>query len=169
MLLQLANRSQSANPKLALQLLDEARQLTNKRATSYQQMDLQLRVADAYKEVEPDRSFEILEPGIMQLNELLGAASTLSGFEVNVFRDGEMPMSAGNGLSTMIARYSQRLGTLATKDFERAQTLANRFQFSEPRIMARLAIVRGLLGLEPAINTGGRWTRQEAFTRGNQE
>ena len=165
MLLQLAGRTHSANPKLALQLLEEARQVTNKRATSYQQLELQLRVADAFRDIEPDRSFEIIEPGIMQLNELLAAASTLSGFEVNVFREGEMPLQGGNGLSAMVARYGQRLGALATKDFERAQTLANRFQLSEPRIVARLAIVRGLLGLEPAVNVGGRRFRQEAFTR----
>jgi len=165
MLLQLAGRTHSANPKLAVQLLEEARQITNKRANSYQQLELQLRVADAFKDIEPDRSFEIIEPGIMQLNELLAAASTLSGFELNVFREGEMPLQGGNGLSTMVARYGQRLGALATKDFERAQTLANRFQLSEPRIVARLAIVRGLLGLEPAVNVGGRRFRQGAFTR----
>ena len=165
MLLQLAGRSHTANPKLALQLLEEARQLTNKRATSYQQLEMQLRVADAFKDVEPERSFEILEPGIMQLNELMAAASTLNGFEVNVFREGEMPLQGGSGLSAMVARYGQRLGALASKDFERAQTLANRFQLSEPRIVARLAIVRGLLGLEPAVNVGGRRFRQEAFTR----
>lgn len=164
LLLQLAGKTQTGNPKLARLLLEEARQITNKRATSYQQLDLQLRVADAFRDVDPDRSFEILEPGIMQLNELLAAASTLSGFEVNVFREGEMPLLGGNGLSTMVARYGQRLGALATKDFERAQGLANRFQMSEPRIVARLAIVRGLLGLEPAINVGGRRSRQEAFT-----
>ncbi|HEX4899734.1 MAG TPA: hypothetical protein VFV61_04330 [Pyrinomonadaceae bacterium] len=168
MLLQLAGRSQAANPKLALQLLEEARQITNKRATSYEQLDLQLRVADAFKDIEPDRSFEIIEPGIMQLNELLAAAATLNGFEVNVFRDGEMPFQGGNGLSAMVARYGQRLGALATKDFERAQTLANRFQLSEPRIVARLAIVRSLLGVEPAVNVNGRRFRQEAFTRRGQ-
>ena len=168
LLLQIARRTHAANPKLGLQLLEEARQLTNKRATSYQQLEMQLRVADAFKDVAPDRSFEIIEPGIMQLNELLAAASTLSGFEVNVFREGEMPLQGGNGLSTMVARYGQRLGALATKDFERAQNLANRFQMTEPRIVARLAIVRGLLGLEPAVNTGGRRFRQEAFTRRGQ-
>ncbi len=165
MLLQLAGRTHSANPKLGLQLLEEARQITNKRATSYQQLELQLRVADAFKDIEPDRSFEIIEPGIVQLNELLAAASTLSGFEVNVFREGEMPLQGGNGLSAMVARYGQRLGALASKDFERAQSFANRFQLSESRIVARLAIVRGLLGLEPAVNVGGRRFRQEAFTR----
>jgi hypothetical protein len=168
MLLQLAGRTHSANPKLSVQLLEEARQITNKRATNYQQLELQLRVADAFKDIDPERSFEIIEPGIIQLNELLAAASTLSGFEVNVFRDGEMPLQGGNGLSAMVARYGQRLGALASKDFERAQTLANRFQLSEPRIVARLAIVRGLLGLEPAVNVGGRRFRQEAFTRRGQ-
>ena len=65
----------------------------------------------------------------------------------------------------MVARYGQRLGELATKDFERAQTLANRFQMTEPRIVARLAIVRGLLGLQPAINTNTRRSRQGGFER----
>lgn len=139
--------------------------MTAKRATSYQQFDQQLRVADAFKEIELERSFEVLEPGIMQLNELLSAAATLSGFEVNVFREGEMPLQGGSGLSTMVARYGQRLGDLATKDFERAQTLANRFQMTEPRIVARLAIVRGLLGLQPAINTNTRRFRQGGFER----
>lgn len=165
LLLQLASSAQANNPTFAMQLLNEARQLTNKRATSYQQFDQQLRVADAFKEIESERSFEILEPGIMQLNELLSAAAVLSGFEVNVFREGEMPLQGG-GLSTMVARYGQRLGGLATKDFERAQTLANRFQVSEARIVARLAIVRGMLGLEPAVSDGGtRRIRPNVFTR----
>jgi hypothetical protein len=165
LLLELASSAQTSNPKLAVQLLNEAKQMTARRATSYQQFDQQLRVADAFKEIESDRSFEVLEPGIMQLNELLSAAATLSGFEVNVFREGEMPLQGGSGLSTMVSRYGQRLGDLATKDFERAQTLANRFQMTEPRIVARLAIVRGLLGLQPAVNTNTRRPRQGGFER----
>lgn len=168
LLLQLANSAQPNNSALAVQLLNEARLLTNKRANSYQQLDQQLKVADAFRDVEADRSFEILEPGIMQLNELLTAAATLSGFEVNVFREGELPFQGGNGLSAMVSRYGQRLGSLATKDLERAQNLANRFQLAEPRIVARLAIVRGLLGLEPAINMGQRRFRQDNFTRRGQ-
>ncbi|MGI8731923.1 MAG: hypothetical protein ACR2LM_01290 [Pyrinomonadaceae bacterium] len=168
LLLQLAASAQPANSALTLQLLNEARQLTNKRANSYQQFDQQLKVADAFREVEADRSFEILEPGIMHLNELLTAAATLSGFEVNVFREGELPLQGANGLSTMVSRYGQRLGSLATKDLERAQNLANRFQMAEPRIVARLAIVRGLLGLEPAVNVSERRFRQGNVTRRGQ-
>jgi hypothetical protein len=38
----------------------------------------------------------VLEPGITQLNELLAAAQVLNGFEVEVYRDGELPLQGGS-------------------------------------------------------------------------
>jgi hypothetical protein len=148
-LLQTAAEAQKTNPKLVLQLLDEARQMTNRRATSYEHFDQQLRVAHAFATVDPARSFEVLEPGISQLNELLSAAAVLSGFEVNMFRDGEMTLTDGNGLTAYVNRFGQELAVLARNDFERSETLAGRFQFPEPRIMTRLSIVQGLLDAKP--------------------
>ena len=146
-LIQVAGDTQKINPKLALQLLEEAKQMTSRRATSYQHFEQQLKVAHAFATVDPARSFEILDPGISQLNELLAAAAVLSGFEINMFRDGEMSIQGGNGLTSMINRFGQELALLARSDFERSETLAGRFQFAEPRIIARLAIVQGLLGV----------------------
>lgn len=146
-LLQIARDTEKVNPKLASQILDDARQMTNRRATNYQHFDQQLRVARAFLTLDPARSFEVLDPGISQLNELLSAAAVLNGFELNIFRDGEMSLQAGGGLTAMVQRFGQELGQLADKDLERAETLAGRFQFAEPRIMARLAIVQGLLGV----------------------
>lgn len=168
LLLQLSGSASQNNPKLAVELLNEARQFTNRRAASYRQFEQQLRVADAFKDLEPARSFEILEPGIAQLNELLSAAATLSGFEVNVFQDGELPLEGRNGLSNMVTRYGQVLGLLAKRDFDHSQTLANRFQLSEPRIVARLSIVRSMLGLEPGFSSrsgGARRFSQNTFIR----
>lgn len=145
MLLQLANDTRKANPKLSTQLLEDARQITNRRASSYDHFDQQLRVARAFATVDPARTFEVLDAAISQLNELLAAAAVLNGFEVNMWRDGEMSLQPSNGLSSMIQRFGGELGMLADKDLERAETLAGRFQFAEPRIMARLAIVQGLL------------------------
>ena len=156
-LLQLSNTAKKNNPKQALEFLDEARQITNRRAVSYQQFEQQLKVADAFKELDPARSFEILEPGIMQLNELLSAAATLNGFEVNVYQEGELPLEGRNGLSNMVNRYGQALGGLAKTDVERAQTVANRFQLAESRIVARLAIVRNMLGLEAVPSSNSRF------------
>ena len=150
LLVQIANDTRTTDPKLAIQVLDEARQITNRRATIYEHFDQQLKVARAFAAVDPARSFEVMEPGISQLNELLSAAAVLSGFEINMFRDGEMSMQSGNGLTSTINRYGQELAVLARTEFERSETLAGRFQFAEPRIMVRLAIVKGLLGAEPA-------------------
>lgn len=149
LLIQIAGDTQKTNPKLAVQVLEDARQIVNRRATSYQHFEQQLKVAHAFASVDPARSFEMMEPGISQLNELLQAASVLSGFEINMFRDGEMSLQGGNGLTATVSRYGQELAVLARSDFERSDTLAGRFQFTEPRIMVRLAIVQGLLNVRP--------------------
>lgn len=168
LLVQLSGTARQNNRKLAVELLNEARQFTNRRATNYQQLEQQLMVADAFRDLEPARSFEILEPGIVQLNELLTAAATLSGFEVNVFQDGELPLEGRNGLSNMVTRYGHVLGLLATSDFDQSQTLANRFQLSESRIVARLSIVRSLLGKEPGFRSRGSRFGQNTFIRRGQ-
>ena len=142
------------NPKLAGQLLEEAKQIINHRATSYEHFEQQFRVARAFATVDPGRSFEILDPAITQINELLAAAAVLSGFEINMFRDGEMSIQGGNGLTSTISRFGQELAALARVDFERSDVLAGRFQFAEPRIMTRLAIVQGLLNTRPAFPVG---------------
>jgi hypothetical protein len=77
----------------------------------------------------------------------------LSGFEINMFRDGEMALRDGNGLTRIISRYGEELAVLARSDFERAETLAGRFQVPESRIMTRLAIVQGLLTQTPTTPT----------------
>lgn len=154
LLLELSGATREKNPEFSLELLDEAKRFAEGRASSYQQFERQLKVAVAFKEVQPARSFEVIEPGILQLNELLAAAATLSGFELNVFRDGELPLEPRNDLSNMVNRYGQTLGALAPKDFDRAQTLANRFHLTESRILARMAIVRGMLGINPTPQVG---------------
>jgi hypothetical protein len=165
MLVRLSENSRKQNPELAVQLLDQAREFTNRRATSYQQFDVQLKLAAAFRTLESGHGFEVLEPGIMQLNELLSAASVLSGFEVNVFRDGEIPMQGGSRLSDMVRQYGQEIGYQAKNDFERSQALANRFQYSESRIVARLAIVRALLEIEPTPTNDRRFARGEEVFR----
>jgi len=148
LLLQMAGDVSQSNPKFAKQILEEAKQITSRRATSYESFEQQLKVANAFAAVDPTRSFEVLDPGIAQLNELLNAAAILSGFEVNIFRDGELPLQGGGGLSSTISRYGQVLSQLARTDFGRSEMLAGHFQLPEPRIMARLSIIQGLLGRE---------------------
>ena len=49
LLVQLSGNARQNNPKLAIELLNEARQFTNRRATNYRQLEQQLMVADAFQ------------------------------------------------------------------------------------------------------------------------
>jgi hypothetical protein len=151
-LIDLSTATQKDNPKLALRFLDDARNLVGKRATSYKEFEDQLKVADAFASLDPKRSFELLEMGIGQLNELLSAAAVLNGFEIDIYKEGELSLRTDNDLVAMVARYGQELAVLSRIDFERARMTADRFQLSEPRLNAKLSIVQNVLGVQPAVN-----------------
>src|SRR5262249_24583715 len=101
-LIDLSTATRKDNPKLSLRFLEDARNLVNKRAANYKQFEDQLKVADAFAAVDPKRSFEVLEPGIAELNELLSAAQVLNGFEVDIFKEGELSLRADNELVGMV-------------------------------------------------------------------
>ena len=157
----LAAATQKDNPKLALRFAEDARSFVSKRAVNYQDLENNLRVAEVFAAIDPNRSFEVLEPGIAHLNELLAAAQVLSGFEVEVFRDGELPLQGGSQLGRMVARYGQELASLARFDFEHAQITAEKFQFTEPRLLAKLSIVQGVFGVRQTSLDNNR--RFESF------
>jgi hypothetical protein len=156
----LADAAQPDNQKQALQFLEEARPLVARRATNYQQLDSQLQVALAFAPLDPARGFELVELGIGQLNELLPAAAQLSGFEVNIFREGEMTLPGNSQLGSMVSRYGQALAALARQDLERSRTTAERFQYPEARLLARLAIVQGLLDARTPRPANNRFNRR---------
>jgi hypothetical protein len=141
-----ASAAKLNNPKFASQLAAEARTLVNRRAESYEQLEAQLKVAHAYVELDPAQSIELLETGIERLNELLPAAALLEGFEVRLFKEGELPLANGGRLGMMVTRIGQELAQLAQKDFARAQAAADKFQRTEPRVATRLAVIQGVLG-----------------------
>ena len=156
-LIDLSTATQKDNPKLALRFLDDARNLVTKRATDYKDFEDQIKVADAYAALDPKKSFELLESGIGQLNELLSAAIVLNGFEIDIFKEGEMTLRADSDLVGMVQRYGQELASLAKVDFDHARMTADRFQLPEPRLNARLSIVQSILGGQlTAVNNNRR-------------
>jgi hypothetical protein len=156
-LIDLSVATQKDNPKLALRFLDDARNLVSKRITSYKEFEDQLKVVDAFASLDPKRSFELLETGIAQLNELLSAAAVLNGFEVEIFKEGELSLKGDSDLVGMVSRYGQELASLAKVDFEHARMTADRFQLAEPRLNAKLSIVQSILGTQPTgVNNNRR-------------
>ena len=161
-LIDLAKATQKDNQKLALRFMDDARNLVSKRAMDFDDFGNQLKVADAYATIDPKKSFEILDAGIAHLNELLQAATVLNGFEVDIFKDGEMSMRNNDDLVGMINRFGGELAVLAKVDFEGARVTAEKFQMSEPRMNARLMIVQGILGTRP-VDNGNRQRQNFQF------
>jgi hypothetical protein len=156
-LIDLSTATQKDNPKLALRFLEDARNLVNKRAASYKEFEDQIKVADAFAPIDSKRSFELLETGIAQLNELLSAAAVLNGFEVEIFKEGELSLKSDSDLISMVSRYGEELASLAKVDFEHARMSADRFQLAEPRLNAKLFIVQSILGTTPpAVNNNRR-------------
>src|SRR5712692_8320389 len=151
-LIDLSVTTQKDNPKLALRFLDDARTLVSRKATSYKDFEDQIKVADAYSALDAKKSFEVLEPGIAQLNELLSAAQVLNGFEVEIFQDGELSLRGDSELVGMVARYGQELASLARIDFDHARMTADKFLLPEPRLNAKLSIVQSALGVQPLVN-----------------
>jgi hypothetical protein len=148
-LIELSLTTQKDNSKLALRFLDDARALVSKKATSYKDFEDQLKVADAYSALDAKKSFDVLEPGIAQLNELLSAAQVLNGFEVEAFKDGELSLRGDSDLVGMVARYGQELASLAKVDFDHARMTADKFLLPEPRLNAKLLMVQSALGVQP--------------------
>jgi hypothetical protein len=145
--------------------MDDARNLVSKRATDFDDFGNQIKVADAYAAIDPKKSFEILDAGIAHLNELLQAATVLNGFEVDIFKDGEMSMRTNDDLVGMVNRFGLELATLAKVDFEGARGTADKFQLLEPRMNARLLMVQGVLGTRPLDNANRQRQNFQFFTR----
>ena len=83
------------------------------------------------------------------MNELLNAATVLNGFEVDIFRDGEMASRSDSDLVRMVARFGSQIAALAKTDFDGARATADKFQMPEARMTARLSIVQNALGAPP--------------------
>ncbi len=167
LIIELANQAEDGNPKLALQILEEALRLVAGRASSYEDLDDQLQVAQAFTELEPSRSFEILDAGIARLNELFPAAQALNGFEVNLFKDGEMLLSSGNELAEKVNEFAEQIAALAAKDFDRAVVFAEKFQLPEARLLVRLTIAKELLD-KPSATPDKEDKKQPLIIRGRR-
>jgi hypothetical protein len=166
-LIDLAGATQKDNPKLALRFLDDANALVSKRAMNYKDFEDQIKVAHAYATVDAKRSFQILDAGIAELNELLAAATVLNGFEVDIFKDGEMSSRSDSDLVGMVLRFSGELGSLSKVDFDGAHLTADKFQLPEARMTARLAIVQSVMGTQPPgnVNRRGQGQNFQFFSR----
>lgn len=137
--------------KTALQLLQEARNLSPNRTGYSRQFLARMQLARAYAHVDPEQSFAILEPSIDQMNELIAAGIVLGEFfgEEEVLKDDELMVEPFFGIVGSFQRqYAKDLKALAQADFTRLQDAAEKFQRYEVRLVARILIAQSILSKE---------------------
>jgi hypothetical protein len=127
----------------ALELLNNAWALAGGKAEDYNQLSTQIQIAGVYANLQPEKSFEILEQMIDQVNDLISAASVLDGFN----NDGQKRFRGGELLfqSKRFQGELSMLMPLVHKDFDRALSIADKLQRNETRLLGRFLVVVGAL------------------------
>jgi hypothetical protein len=161
-LIQLSSQClQKGDKKTAMQLADEAFSLFPARAKNYNQIGIQLQIAQAYEQLDPSRTAAILGPVADQLNSLIAAAAVLEGFDIqNAFHEDELTIQSGVSVAAMVNQYAGELSRFAEGDMDGAAAMAARLERPEVRTFARLTIARGILDGQQAVAT------QYGFVRG---
>jgi hypothetical protein len=96
-----------------------------------------------------DRGLSIMESLLPKLNELVDVAAKLDGYDTRYLRDGEWNMSANGAVGELLTILAQNAGYFAWCDFDRAVSLAARFDRPEIRLMAQVKLAQGILAGPP--------------------
>ena len=128
----------------ALLYLEQARSMLgpSPQAEDQDQMRALLEIGRAFSKYDSNRAFEIVEPLLVQFNEISESAVALNGFGQKYYQDGELIMTNGNAVAEAGNQLSTALASLALANFERAKTAADRIHPTEVRIQAYLAIAQ---------------------------
>jgi hypothetical protein len=140
--------------ELAADVLKDAQTLVNPSPKNYRDFLEVWFLASAYAETDPDKAFPILDDAIYRLNDTLSAFVKVGEFmdvSGEMIDDGEVQVGSFGG--SMISSLTGELGVantplrnLAIADFTKTKALTNKFDRTEVRILAKMMILRAILG-----------------------
>lgn len=149
-----AQVARAGDKELAGEIMRDAERLVNPQPKNYQDFMFSLMLASAYAETNPDKAFPLLTDTIARVNETISAAIKLAEFidvTGEMVEDGEVQVGSFGG--SMIRELTKELGMatptirlLANADFTRTKGLANNFDRSEVRVLAKMMVLRAVLG-----------------------
>ncbi len=140
--------------ELASDIMKDAQNLISPFPKNYQDFILTWMLASGYAEADPDKAFPLLEDTIMRANDTLAAFIKVGEFidvAGEMIDEGEVQVGAFGGsmirgLTSELGMADATLRTLAKADFKKTRDLTNRFDRSEVRILAKMMILRAVLG-----------------------
>lgn len=147
--------AKAGDKDLALQFMKQAESLVNTTPKNYLDYMQMWVLAAGYAQIEPEKSFPILETAIYNLNDTVSAFIKVAEFiDTNneIMEDGEVQVSGFGGggitreLLSGLSVSNETLKNLAEADFTRTRNLTNKFDRTEVRILAKMLVIRALLG-----------------------
>ena len=145
---------QMGDRELASKIMDDARKLVNSEPKNYREFLQTWLLANGYAQVDADKAFPILEDAILRINDSISAFIKVGEFmDVNaeIIEDGEVQVGGFGGGMTRemlgsLGAANTTLQSLAIADFARTKALTNKFDRLEARILAKMLILRAVLG-----------------------
>lgn len=149
-----ATVSKAGDKELAAEIMKEARGLVNPMPKNVQDFLLTWTLAAGYAEAEPEKAFPLLEETIMRANETIAAFIKVGEFidvAGEMIDEGEVQVGSFGGgmirgLTSELGMAEATLRTLAKADFKKTRDLTSRFDRTEVRILAKMMILRAVLG-----------------------
>jgi hypothetical protein len=140
--------------ELAAEIMNEARGMVNLQPKNYKDFLGIWMLASGYAQSDADKAFPILDDAIGRLNETITAfikvgefidinEEIIEGEEVQV---GSFGGELTRGLLGELGVADSTLKSLAVTDFAKTKALTNRFDRLEVRILAKMLILRAVLG-----------------------
>lgn len=136
----------------AATLLDEAATLIKTDLKSETHSNALLTLLCAYALIDPPKAFALAERTVDQANSQISFLMLVDKVvKSGAIKKSEIILNQGGimSLNSMVFRYGKGVTALAKTDFNRTRALADRFDRNELRVLARLLIVKGLMGSAP--------------------
>ncbi len=168
----LASQVAAAGDKeLAAEIMKDAQLLVNPQPKNYRDFIEIWFLASAYATTDADKAFPILEDAIYRLNDTLSAFIKVGEFldiSGEMIDDSEVQVggfggSMINGLTRELGIANSTIRSLAIADFGKTKGLTNKFDRTEVRILAKMLVLRAVLGDETKPKSEAVLTEADTF------
>ncbi len=140
--------------EMAREIMNEARALVKFPPKNYKDFLGVWMLAGGYAQAQPDGAFPLLEDAILRLNETIAAMFKIGEFidaDEEIIEGDEVQVGAFGGsmareLLGALGSANPTIHALAVADFEKTKALTNRFDRTEVRILAKMLVLRAILG-----------------------
>lgn len=148
--------------ELASKIMEDARKLARTEPKNYRDFLQIWTLASAYAQIDADKAFPILEDAVLRINDTISAFIKVGEFidaNEEIIEDGEVQIGSFGGdvtreLLGSLGVANSPLRSLAIADFARTRAMTNKFDRLEARILAKMLVLRAILGEPQKIETG---------------